>query len=193
MKRVILWWVPAVLAATLAAAAGCASLATPEAPSSGSPTTGGGVAANVSQQVKDGGQLYVDLACVRCHAPQGVGGIPNRLNVGGDSTIPPLDNAYRDETEQFRTAVQITQVLDEGGIVSKKPGVINMPSWKGVINDGPGRRRSRLHPRRPPEHRRQLRPRSGQGGGHLQCVRLPLLSRAGGAQRLTAAGAESED
>ena len=65
--------------------------------------------------------------------PQGVGGIPNRLNVGGDSTIPPLDNAYRDETEQFRTAVQITQVLDEGGIVSKKPGVINMPSWKGVI------------------------------------------------------------
>ena len=41
MKRVILWWVPAVLAATLAAAAGCASLATPEAPSSGSPTAVG--------------------------------------------------------------------------------------------------------------------------------------------------------
>ena len=87
----------------------------------------------MSQQVKDGGQLYVDLACVRCHAPNGVGGIPNRLNVGGDSTIPPLNNPYRDETEQFRTAVQITQVLDEGSIVSKKPGVINMPSWKGVI------------------------------------------------------------
>ena len=32
-------------------------------------------------------------------------------------------------------APQITQVLEEGGIVSKKPGVINMPSWKGVIND----------------------------------------------------------
>ena len=88
----------------------------------------------MSQQVKDGGQLYVDLACVRCHAPNGVGGIPNRLNVGGDSTIPALANPYRAEDEQFRTAVQITQVLDEGGIVSKKPGVINMPSWKGVIN-----------------------------------------------------------
>ena len=54
--------------------------------------------------------------------------------MGGDSTIPALANPYRAEDEQFRTAVQITQVLDEGGIVSKKPGVINMPSWKGVIN-----------------------------------------------------------
>ena len=124
----------AVLAAALAAAAGCASLATPEAPELRLARAGqAACATNVSQQVKDGGQLYVDLSCVRCHAPNGVGGIPNRLNVGGDSTIPPLNNQYRDKTEQFRNAVQITQVLDEGSIVSKKPGVINMPSWKGVI------------------------------------------------------------
>jgi mono/diheme cytochrome c family protein len=114
--------------------AGCASLATPEAPSSSSPATSGGVAANVSQQVKDGAQLYIDLACVRCHAPSGVGGIPNRLNVGGDSTIPPLNNQFRDKTEQFTAAPQITQVMNEGAILSKKPGVINMPSWKGVVN-----------------------------------------------------------
>lgn len=134
MKRVMLGLTLAALAAGLGVAAGCASLATPEAPSSGSPTASGAATVNVSQQVKDGAQLYVDLACVRCHAPNGVGGIPNRLNAGGDSTIPPLNNQYRDETEQFSTAVQITQVLNEGSIVSKKPGVINMPAWKGVIN-----------------------------------------------------------
>jgi mono/diheme cytochrome c family protein len=133
MKRVMLGSALAVLVAALLVTAGCASLATPQAPASGSPAVSGGVASNVSQQIKDGAQLYVDLACVRCHAPNGVGGIPNRLNVGGDSTIPPLNNQYRDKTEQFRTAVQVTQVLDEGSILSKKPGVINMPAWKGVI------------------------------------------------------------
>ncbi len=135
MKRVVLVVGLAALAAVLAFAAGCASLATPEAPGSASPSAGGGVTANVSQQVKDGAQLYVDYACVRCHAPDGVGGVPNRLNVGGDSTIPPLNNAYRPQSEQFRAAPAITQVMMEGSILSKKPGVINMPSWKGVIND----------------------------------------------------------
>jgi mono/diheme cytochrome c family protein len=135
MKRVILWWAPAVLAAVLVVAGGCASLATPEAPSSGSPTSPGAVATNVSQQVKDGAQLYVDLACVRCHAPDGAGGIPNRFNTGGDDDIPPLNNAYRDPSEQFTNPEQITQVLMEGSVLSKKPRVINMPSWKGVIND----------------------------------------------------------
>lgn len=137
MKRVLLGLGLAALAAGLAAAAGCGSLATPEAPGSGSPGAGGGGggAANVSQQVKDGAQLYIGFACTRCHGPEGVGGIPNRLNAGGDSTIPPLNNAYRDEEERFRNAPQITQVLEEGAILSKKPGVINMPSWKGVIND----------------------------------------------------------
>lgn len=136
MKRVVLVAGFAALAAVLAFAAGCASLATPEAPGSGSPTaSAGGVTTNVSQQVKDGAQLYVDYACVRCHAPDGVGGIPNRLNVGGDSTIPPLNNAYRAQAEQFRAAPAITQVIMEGSILSKKPGVINMPSWKGVMND----------------------------------------------------------
>jgi len=115
-------------------AAGCASLATPEAPGSGSPTPTAGATVSASQQVKDGAQLYVSLACIRCHAPDGVGGIPNRLNVGGDSTIPPLNNTYRAEDEQFTNPQQITQVLDEGGIVSKKPGIINMPSWKGIVN-----------------------------------------------------------
>jgi len=134
MKRILLGMTLVAAVAGFVAAAGCASLATPEAPSSGSPSAPGGVTTNVSQQVKDGAQLYVDLACTRCHAPNGVGGIPNRLNVGGDSTIPPLNNAYRDETEQFTNAVQITKALNEGGILSKRPGVINMPAWKGVID-----------------------------------------------------------
>ena len=139
MKRVLLWLTPALVVAAGVVIAGCASLATPEAPSTASPTAGAsssaGATASVSQQVKDGGQLYVSLACVRCHAPQGVGGVPNRLNVGGDSTIPALNNAYRAADEQFRAAPQITQILSEGSILSKKPGVINMPSWNGVIND----------------------------------------------------------
>jgi mono/diheme cytochrome c family protein len=134
MKPVLLGIVGAVLVVGLAVAAGCASLATPQAPSTSSPSASAGPV-KVSQQGKDGAQLYVDLACVRCHAPDGVGGVPNRLNVGGDSTIPPLNNAYRDTSEQFKTAIQITQVLTDGGILSKKPGVINMPSWTGVIND----------------------------------------------------------
>jgi len=125
---------PALVAAFVVAA-GCASLATPEAPSSGSPTTGGTSAAvTVSQQVKDGASLYVAFACVRCHAPNGVGGVPNRLNVGGDDTIPALNNAYRDTSEQFHNAAQITTVMMQGSILSHKPGVINMPSWKGVVN-----------------------------------------------------------
>jgi mono/diheme cytochrome c family protein len=135
VTRLVLAVGAAVLLAGLTALTGCASLATPEAPGSGSPSpggAGGGVA--VSQQVKDGAQLYVDLACVRCHAPNGVGGIPNRLNVGGDSTIPPLNNQFREETEQFTAAPQITEVMNEGAILSKKPGIINMPSWKGVVN-----------------------------------------------------------
>jgi mono/diheme cytochrome c family protein len=135
MNRVLLGLTLALAATGLVIAAGCGSLATPEAPGSGSPSAAGGVVTNASQQVKDGAQLYVDLACVRCHAPNGVGGIPNRLNVGGDSTIPALNNAYRAADEQFRAAPAVTQILSEGGIVSKKPGVINMPSWKGVIND----------------------------------------------------------
>ena len=134
MNRVLLGLGVAAAAAILLVAAGCASLATPEAPGSGSPSPTAGATVSASQQVKDGAQLYVDLACVRCHAPDGVGGIPNRLNVGGDSTIPPLNNTFRAQDEQFTNAQQITQVLDEGGIVSKKPGIINMPSWKGVIN-----------------------------------------------------------
>ena len=135
MNRLLLGLCLAAAAAALLVAAGCASLATPEAPGSGSPAPGGGGGTvPASQQVKDGAQLYVSLACVRCHAPDGVGGIPNQLNVGGDSTIPPLNNTYRAEDEQFTNPQQITQVLDEGGILSKKPGIINMPSWKGVIN-----------------------------------------------------------
>jgi mono/diheme cytochrome c family protein len=135
MKRLLLWLTPALVVATALVAAGCGSLATPEAPSTASPGSSASPAANVTQQVKDGAQLYVDLACIRCHAPNGVGGIPNRLNVGGDSTIPALNNAYRAADEQFRAAPAVTQILSEGGIVSKKPGVINMPSWNGVIND----------------------------------------------------------
>ena len=132
MKRVLLGAALAVLAAGGALAAGCGSLATPEAPSSGTPSAS--ATAAVSQQVKDGAQLYIAVGCIRCHAPDGTGGVPNRLNVGGDSTIPALNNAYRDPSEQFRSAVQITQVMMDGSIISKKPGVINMPSWKGVIN-----------------------------------------------------------
>jgi mono/diheme cytochrome c family protein len=135
MKRVLLWLTPALVAAAALVAAGCGSLATPEAPSTATPTASGSAVANVSQQVKDGGQLFVSLACIRCHAPNGVGGVPNPLNVGGDSTIPPLNNQFRAPDEQFTNPQQITQVLSEGGIISKKPGVINMPSWKGVIND----------------------------------------------------------
>jgi mono/diheme cytochrome c family protein len=134
MNRVLLGLGVAAAAASLLVAAGCASLATPEAPGSGSPSPTAGTTVSASQQVKDGAQLYADLACIRCHAPDGVGGIPNRLNIGGDSTIPPLNNTYRDASEQFTNAQQITQIIDEGGIVSKKPGIINMPSWKGVIN-----------------------------------------------------------
>lgn len=134
MNRVLFGLGVAAAAASLLVAAGCASLATPEAPGSGSPTPTAGATVSASQQVKDGAQLYADLACIRCHAPDGVGGIPNRLNIGGDSSIPPLNNTYRDASEQFTNAQQITQIIDEGGIVSKKPGIINMPSWKGVIN-----------------------------------------------------------
>jgi mono/diheme cytochrome c family protein len=135
MKRVLAGVVPAAIAAALVLAAGCGSLATPEAPGSGSPAAGGAPSVKITQQIKDGAQLYVDASCVRCHAPDGTGGIPNKLNVGGDSTIPPLNNAYRDKSEQFTTAVQITQVLNDGSIISKKPGIINMPSWKGVLNE----------------------------------------------------------
>ena len=72
MKPVLLGIAGAVLVVGLAVAAGCASLATPEAPSTSSPSASAGTV-QVSQQVKDGAQLYVDLACVRCHAPDGVG------------------------------------------------------------------------------------------------------------------------
>jgi mono/diheme cytochrome c family protein len=131
MKRTVLGLAFGLLFAV--AVAGCASLATPEAPATGSPGAGSTAAPVVSQQVKDGATLYVQFSCIRCHAADGVGGIPNRLNVGGDDTIPPLNNAYRDSSEQFVNPVAITQVLMDGGIVSKKPGVINMPSWKGVM------------------------------------------------------------
>jgi len=136
MRRTVLALGLPALAAALVIAAGCASLATPEAPSSGSPSPGAtGATSSVTQQVKDGASLYVAFACIRCHGPNGVGGVPNRLNVGGDDTIPALNNAYRDPSEQFHNAAQITQVMMQGSILSKKPGVINMPSWKGVVND----------------------------------------------------------
>jgi mono/diheme cytochrome c family protein len=135
MRRVLLGLASGVLAAAIVVVAGCASLATPEAPSTGSPAPGGTAAPQASQQVKDGATLYVQFACVRCHGADGTGGIPNRLNVGGDDTIPPLNNAFREKGEAFTNAAQITQVLMEGSVVSSKPGVINMPSWKGVMSD----------------------------------------------------------
>jgi len=135
MRRVLLGLASGALAAAIVVAAGCASLATPEAPSTGSPAPGGTAAPQASQQVKDGATLYVQFACVRCHGADGTGGIPNRLNVGGDDTIPPLNNAFREKGEAFTNAAQITQVLMEGSIISSKPGVINMPSWKGVMSD----------------------------------------------------------
>ena len=135
MKRTIVALGLPALVAALVTAAGCASLATPEAPSTGSPSPGAtGAATAVTQQVKDGAALYVAFGCIRCHSPNGVGGVPNRLNVGGDDTIPALNNAYRDPSEQFHNAVQITQVMFQGSILSHKPGVINMPSWKGVVD-----------------------------------------------------------
>jgi mono/diheme cytochrome c family protein len=134
MKRLIVALAAPALLAAFVMAAGCASLATPEAPSSGSPSPGATSAAAVTQQVKDGAALYVAFACIRCHSPNGVGGVPNRLNVGGDDTIPALNNIYRDPSEQFHNAVQITQVMYQGSILSHKAGVINMPSWKGVID-----------------------------------------------------------
>jgi mono/diheme cytochrome c family protein len=135
MKRLVLGAALGASVAVALVAAGCASLATPEAPATSSPAPSGSAApAQVSQQVKDGAQLYVDYGCIRCHAPNGVGGVPNRLNVGGDSTIPALNNQFRSADEQFRAAPQITQILTEGSIVSRKKGVINMPSWNGVIN-----------------------------------------------------------
>jgi len=133
MKTIVVTIATATVSAALLVVAGCASLATPQAPGTASPSPSGGTV-QVSQQVKDGAELYVDLACIRCHAPDGVGGVPNRANVGGDSTIPALNNVYRDASEQFRNPQQITQVMMEGSILSKKPGVINMPSWKGVVN-----------------------------------------------------------
>lgn len=135
MRRVLLGLASGVLAAAFVVAAGCASLATPEAPSTATPATSGTAAPQASQQVKDGAALYVQFSCVRCHGADGAGGIPNRLNVGGDDTIPPLNNALRDKTEAFTNAAQITQILMEGSVVSSKPGVINMPSWKGVMSD----------------------------------------------------------
>ena len=195
MKRAIGVLVLVALAGVLSVAAGCSSLATPQAPSSASPSSGGtsAVAGNVSQQVKDGAQLYVAYGCIRCHAPDGVGGVPNRLNVGGDSTIPALNNLYRDPSEQFRTPVQITQVMFEGSIISKKPGVINMPSWQGVVNDGAGQRHRRLHPGGPAGHGGQLRREPRQGFGHLHRLRLHHLPRAGGRQRHAVAGAQPQD
>jgi mono/diheme cytochrome c family protein len=111
---------------------GMAVLATPQAPSTSTSTPS--AVAQVSAQVKEGAELYVAFACIRCHAPDGTGGIPNRLNVGGDDTIPPLNNAYRAPDEQFKAAPAITQVIFAGSILSTKPGVINMPDWTGVIN-----------------------------------------------------------
>ena len=127
------------VALVAAVAAGCGGTAAQSGPtasplpgrsgSAGSPLPDG---ANL---VKDGALLYVAFACVRCHAPDGVGGIPNRLNQTGDDDIPPLNNVYRDPSERFTSAGDITSVMREGSILSREPGVINMPSWNGVIND----------------------------------------------------------
>jgi mono/diheme cytochrome c family protein len=89
--------------------------------------------------VRAGAELYVGFACVRCHAPDGTGGIPNRLNVTGDDDIPPLNNVYRDPNERFTAPEEIIKVMQEGSILSRDPGVINMPSWNGVVNEAQAR------------------------------------------------------
>jgi mono/diheme cytochrome c family protein len=122
-----------IAATTLVVMGGCTSLATPQVGGSASPANGG-VAAAATPQVRNGAQLYVGFACVRCHAPDGAGGVPNRLNTSGDDDVPPLNNVYRDPAERFTTAPQVTDVVLAGSVISTKPGVVNMPSWKGVIN-----------------------------------------------------------
>ena len=132
MRRKIVVLALPVLVGGLIVAAGCASLATPEAPSTTSPSPGATAAVAVSQQVKDGAQLYVDFACIRCHAPDGVGGVPNRLNVGGDDTIPPLNNVYRDPSEKFANAAQIATVLNG---VTKNGQPTAMVPWRNTLSD----------------------------------------------------------
>ena len=132
MRRTVLGL--AIVVATVATVVGCGSLATPEAPNTASPAAGTAAAPEANQQVTDGATLYVQFSCVRCHAADGTGGVPNQLNVGGDDTIPPLNNAYREKGEEFTSPVQITDVLMTGDVITAKPGVINMPSWKGVMS-----------------------------------------------------------
>jgi mono/diheme cytochrome c family protein len=128
------------LVAALVMLAGCgggtpAVSPTASAGSGGVAASGPAVTPGTAGEVKAAAELYVGFACVRCHAPDGVGGIPNRLNQTGDDDIPPLNNAYRDPTEQFSAAGDVTDVMRQGSILSHDPGVINMPSWNGVIND----------------------------------------------------------
>ena len=81
---------------------------------------------------------------------------------------------------------------DEGGIVSKKPGVINMPSWNGVIKTAQADALAAYILAGVPitEVAYDAEPANAR---HLQRLRVCRLSRAGRPGRHAAARAEPED
>ena len=71
----------------------------------------------------------------------------------------------------------------EGSIVSKKPGVINMPSWKGVINDAQADAIAAYILAGFPHTGATYDPDPAKAERHLHRLRLHRLPRPGRAQR----------
>lgn len=82
-----------------------------------------------SASVKSGANLYVQYACIKCHGPNGTGGVGNPL-LG--QPIPALNHTTLTGSGGKTT---ILGFLTNGIILTggQSTGVINMPSWNGIL------------------------------------------------------------
>jgi mono/diheme cytochrome c family protein len=75
-----------------------------------------------------GSVLYVNLGCVNCHGPNGLGGVPNPLSP--DKSIPSLATA--DFRAEFDTPQKIKDVIVSGSVIGRAP-IVSMPHWGGIL------------------------------------------------------------
>jgi mono/diheme cytochrome c family protein len=75
-----------------------------------------------------GSVAYVNLGCINCHGPNGLGGVPNPQSP--DTTIPSLATA--DFRNEFDTPQKIRDVIVSGSVIGRAP-IVSMPHWGGIL------------------------------------------------------------
>lgn len=88
-----------------------------------------------SAAVRHGGELYVEYACIRCHGPEGRGGVPDPVE---GTMVPTLVGFNSHDTRLIMSFFKSEApghfyIAPSNGVEN---GWINMPNWGAILTDG---------------------------------------------------------